>query len=340
MRLPRRTLLAPLLVGVVALSACGSAKPPAAVVDGETITDTQLAGEMVLFTFLGSLQQQSCGQPDATIGESTDAACARFTLSNLIQEDLVKHYATAHHITVTDGDVTDAISQLETSLGGAKALDQKLKQNDVTRPEFVALAHRLLLFSKTQKAIGSANVSDQQLQQLYQQDKSQFTQIHAKHILVKKRALAEKIAAEATPKNFASLATKYSTDTGSASKGGDLGTLAASSLDPTFVQAALSLKPGEISQPVQTQFGWHVIMLVSSTVQPFDQVKDQLSGSIESQAFNTWMQGRLKDATIDVNPKYGRFDASTGTVVPIRSTKTVASASATPSATVRATASP
>jgi parvulin-like peptidyl-prolyl isomerase len=340
MRAPLRSLLLPLLVAIVTLAACGSAKPPAAVVDGETISDSQLAAQMVLFTFLGSLQQQPCGQADTSIGESADAACARFTLSNLIQEDLVKHYATAHHVTVADSDVTSAISQLETSLGGAKALDQKLKQSGVTRPEFVALAHRLLLFSKAQKAIGSANVSDQQLRQLYEQDRSQFTQIHAKHILVKTQSLAEKIAAEATPKNFAALAKKYSTDTGSASKGGDLGTLSASSLDPTFVQAALALRPGQISQPVQTKFGWHVIMLVSATVQPFDQVKDQLSGSIESQAFNTWMQGRLKSATITVNPRYGRFDPSTGSVVPIRSTETVASASATPSPTVSATASP
>jgi foldase protein PrsA len=340
MRAPLRRLFVPLLVVLFALSACGTSKPPAAVVDGETITDSQLAAQMVLFTFLGSLQRQPCGQADTSIGESADAACARFTLSNLIQEDLVKHYATAHDITIAESDVTQAISQLETSVGGAKALDQKLQQNDVTRPEFVALAHRLLLFSKAQKAIGSAGVSDQQLRSLYEQDRTQFTQIHAKHILVKSESLARKIAAEATPKNFASLAKRYSTDTGSAAKGGDLGTLSASSLDPAFVQAALALKPGQISQPVQTQFGWHVILLVSATVQPFDQVKDQLSGSIESQAFNTWMQGRLKDASITVNPKYGRFDASTGSVVPIRSTKSVASASATPSATASVTASP
>jgi parvulin-like peptidyl-prolyl isomerase len=323
MRAPLRRLFVPLLVVLFALSACGTSKPPAAVVDGETITDSQLAAQMVLFTFLGSLQRQPCGQADTSIGESADAACARFTLSNLIQEDLVKHYATAHDITIAESDVTQAISQLETSVGGAKALDQKLQQNDVTRP-----------------AIGSAGVSDQQLRSLYEQDRTQFTQIHAKHILVKSESLARKIAAEATPKNFASLAKRYSTDTGSAAKGGDLGTLSASSLDPAFVQAALALKPGQISQPVQTQFGWHVILLVSATVQPFDQVKDQLSGSIESQAFNTWMQGRLKDASITVNPKYGRFDASTGSVVPIRSTKSVASASATPSATASVTASP
>jgi parvulin-like peptidyl-prolyl isomerase len=330
--LPGRSLrlVAVALVAVLAPSACGSARPPAAVVDGETITDTQLKDQMVLFSFLGDLQQQPCGQ--AQTGESKDAACARFTLSNLIQEDLVKHYATAHDITVADADVTAAVSQLESNLGGADELDKRLKDDGLTRSQFLALAHRLLLFSKTQQAIGAATVGEEQLRNLYAQQKQQFTQIHAKHVLVKDRSLAQRIAAEATPGNFAALARRYSMDPGSASKGGDLGTLAASSLDPDFVAAALALDPGQISAPVHTQAGWHVILLVSADVQPFDQVKDQLSSALTGQAFGTWLQGRLTAAEIDVNPKYGRLDTKTGEVVPIHSTETTVSASASQSA--------
>jgi parvulin-like peptidyl-prolyl isomerase len=335
---PTFRLVVVALVSVIALSACGSDRPPAAVVDGETITDAQLKDQMVLFSFLGELQQQPCGQ--AQTGESKDAACARFTLSNLIQEDLVKHYATAHDISVADADVTGAISQLETNLGGADELDKRLKSDGLTRSQFLALAHRLLLFSKTQQEIGAANVEDQQLHDLYEQQKQQYTQIHAKHILVKSRPLAQRIAAEATPKNFAALARRYSTDTGSASKGGDLGTIAASSLDPDFVAAALALEPGQISAQVHTQFGWHVILLVSADVQPFDQVKDQLSSSLAGQAFGTWLQDRLTSAEIDVNPRYGRLDTSTGEILPIRTTEAAASASASPSATVPSTSSP
>jgi foldase protein PrsA len=335
MRSPLR-LLPALLVGVLVLSACGAARPPAAVVDGETITDGQLQDQMTLFTFLGSLQQQPCGQ--AQQGESADAACARFTLSNLIQEDLVKHYASAHEITVPDANVTSAISQLQTSLGGADQLDQKLKANGLTRPQLVLLAHRLLLFSKAQGEIGKANVTDAQLHQAYDQQRSQFVEIHAKHILVESKSVAQRIAAQATQKNFAQLAKKYSTDSGSAAKGGDLGTLPASQLDPDFVQAALALSPGQISGPVHTQLGWHVILLVSSDVQPFDKVKDQLAGSLQSQAFSTWLRERLAGAEIRVNPKYGRLDELSGQVLPIRSTASSASASA--SSAAGASASP
>ncbi len=326
MRSPLRIVLA-VLVTVVALSACDAARPPAAVVDGRKITDAELRDQIAVFTFLSSLSRQPCGQRDASIGETQQAACARFTLANLIQEDLVEHYAAAHHITLQRSDVTDAISQLESSLGGAQALDRQLRANGVTRAQLEDLASRLLVFSKASGAIGQARTTDEQLRALYEQQKAQFTQIHAKHILVKTRAEANRIAAEATRKNFASLAEKYSTDTASAKQGGDLGTIPASSLDPDFVEAALSMSPGQISGPVHTRFGWHVIMLVSADVQPFDQVRDQLQGSLQNQAFGAWLQQRLASADISVNPKYGRLDAKTGEIVPIRSTEAAPSAS-------------
>jgi hypothetical protein len=333
MRPPFRLFLA-LLAGVLALSACGSARPPAAVVDGQTITDAQLQDQIGMYTFLSNLQQQPCGQ--AQRGETPDSACARFTLSNLIVDDLVLHYADAHDLRVSGDSVTGAISQLESSLGGAAKLDEKLKANGVTRSQVLALARRRLLFNRAEQAIGTANVTDAQLHQAYEQQQQQFVEIHAKHILVKSRALAQRIAAEATPGNFARLAKRYSIDTQSAANGGDLGTLPASQLDQGFVQGALALSPGQISGPVQSQFGWHVIMLVSTDVQSFEQVKDQLAGSLSSQAFSSWLQDRLADADIRVNPRYGRLDEQTGQIVPVRTTQSVAS----PAAGSGASASP
>jgi hypothetical protein len=96
--------------------------------------------------------------------------------------------------------------------------------------------------------------------------------------------------------------------------------VAGATLDPTFANAALALRPGEISQPVQTQTGWHIIELVSATVVPFDQAKSQLIDQQSQPIFNGWLSGALSTADITVNPKYGRLDLTTGDVVPIRST--------------------
>ncbi len=315
------------------LSACSKATPPAATVDGVQITEAQLSADVVFFRFLAGLNQQPCGTEVGT--ETQDQACARFTLANLIQEDLVKTYAATNEVTVSDAAVTAAISQLETSIGGAPALDAKLKSAGLTRADLTSLAKRLLLFNEVQKAVGASKVTDSQLQASYESSKAQFTQLHAAHILVKTKTEANKIRAQVTAKNFAALAKKYSIDTGSGAKGGDLGTVSATQLDPTFVQAALALKPGEISQPVQTKFGWHIIMLISADAQPFDQVKDQLLAQLSGLAFQTWLQDRLKNAAITVNPKYGKLDPATGEIVPITSTAT-GSQSAGPGSTASA----
>lgn len=304
---------------LVSLASCSQAVAPAATVEGERITNAQLAGDMSLFRFLASLSQSACGQ--ALSGETEDAACARFTLSNLIQEDLVKQYAGAHHVTVSQDRIDATLSQLDSSFGTAQ-LNSKLKAQGLTRVDLVAVLRRILLFDEVQRALAAGRLSDADLRTLYEQQKNSFAQIHARHILVTSKALADRIERQVTAKNFADLAKKYSTDTGSAANGGDLGTIPASQLDADFVAGALALQPGQISPPVHTQFGWHIIELVSVSVTPFDQARAQLLGQQAPQIFDTWLRGRLRTAAVTVNPRYGRFDRSTGEVVPVRSTGT------------------
>jgi foldase protein PrsA len=339
-----RLLFAGLAVtSLVLLAACSSttslAGPaPAAVVNGTDVTQTQLDAAIPEFKFLSQLNQSSCGQP--TADQTPETACAQFTLSNLIQQRILDDYAKANDVSVDPKDVATTLKQLESQLGGAAALDKMLKDNGMTRDQLNSLAGDLLVFQAVQKHVGEQSVTDQQLQQAYKQQKSQFTTIHARHILVKTKAEAEKIAKQATTANFSQLAKKYSTDTGSAKKGGDLGEVPAGQLDPTFVQAALTLKPGQISQPVQTQYGWHVIELVSTQVQPLSAVRDQLISSLSQSSFSTWFQGQLRKATVSVNPRYGTWDASSGQVQPARSTATGSAATPTASPTSPAPVSP
>jgi parvulin-like peptidyl-prolyl isomerase len=315
---PRLRAIALALVAGLALTACNAAEPAAATVDGERITDQQVAFDATLFQFLGALRRTPCGTPAA--GETQASACARFTLSNVIQEDLVKHYAAAHDVTVDTATVTQAITQLETSLGGPDVLDGQLKAHGLTRADLTALARRLLLFNQVRTALATAQLTDATLHTIYDQQRVSLTQINVKDIRVATQAEAGKIEKQVTPANFAKLAQRFSTDTTTAANGGDLGTVAGATLDPTFANAALALRPGEISQPVQTQTGWHIIELVSATVVPFDQAKSQLIDQQSQPIFNVWLSGALSTADITVNPKYGRLDLTTGDVVPIRST--------------------
>ena len=169
-------------------------------------------------------------------------------------------------------------------------------------------------------------MTDEQVQELYDQNRAQYTTVEVAHILVQTRAEAEEVAREATPKNFADLAAERSQDTASAANGGSLGPTVEAAFtqqyDPAFAAAALELQPGQISAPVQTQFGWHVIQLLSRDVAPLEQVREQIASQAAAGAFQSWMQERLRSAEIRVNPRYGRLDRASGEVVAVRSTST------------------
>jgi parvulin-like peptidyl-prolyl isomerase len=114
------------------------------------------------------------------------------------------------------------------------------------------------------------------------QEFKQAASREASHVLVKTKAEAESIRAQASTSNFADLARQYSTDPGSKNQGGDLGTVQKGALVPEFEKVAFALGDGEISQPVKTQFGWHLITVRVNAARdiPCDEAQ---AGIIESQ---------------------------------------------------------
>jgi foldase protein PrsA len=311
-------------VVLAVLSACASSGGSAAATVGDVeISDARLQRDVVAFTFLGTLQGSPCGTPIA--GETQESACARLTLTNEIQEEIVKSYAGAHDLRVDEQQVRDAIAQVEQNVGGADTLEAQLADAGLTREELSTLARRLLLFNVVRDAVTAERLDDAALRDLYQQSLPQLTSVDVAHILVPTRAEAEQIATEATPENFARLAKQHSTDTASAQNGGDLGTFSEAQFrqqfDPTFADAALALEAGEISGVVETSFGFHVIRMVSRAVPTFEQSRDQLAAQQGQQVFFDWLAEQYATTDISVNPRFGRLD-DTGRVVPIRTTQT------------------
>jgi foldase protein PrsA len=317
-RLPALVALA--LVALVG-GACAGSPSDAATVGGSAISIDQLERDMVLFEFLSGLSGAPCGTPAPF--ETQEAACARFTLSNDIREELAKAYAAEHDLTVEAGVVNDAIAQLETNLG-ADELDRQLADVGLVREDVRLLAERLLLLNVVQEAVVEEQLDEETLRAQYEEQLGTFTTLEVAHILVEDQADAERIASEVTPETFEQVARRESIDPGSAPNGGSLGTYSEAEFlaqfDPDFVGAALELEPGEISGPVQTQFGWHVIQMVSREVAPFEDVEDQLRAGGAGQVFQEWMVGELDSTDIDVNPRFGRLDPETGEVVAVRST--------------------
>jgi hypothetical protein len=299
---------------VVLFAACSN-DPSSAATVGETgeISIDQLHGDVALYGFLAKLSNVPCGTPVGN--ETQESACARFTLANDIHEEVAKAYASENDVKADPAAVTDALSRLNAQLSDA----------GVTRAQVEAFAGRLLLVSEVQTAIAKDRVDEAALHDAYQANLAQLTTVEVEDILVADKADAERIAAEVTPATFAETAKKESIDPGSAPQGGSLGAPTSlaqfqTQFDPDFVAATMALQPGEISGPVKTQAGWHVIHLVRRDVAPFEDVRPQLEANQARTVFDDWFIEQLGTTSVDVNPRFGRFDHDTGQVLPIRST--------------------
>jgi peptidyl-prolyl cis-trans isomerase C len=165
----------------------------------------------------------------------------------------------------------------------AKAAEaRKLADSDDFKRRLAYFRNKILMDMLLQSEAKAAT-SDAAMHQLYDQAAKQMAgqqEVRARHILVKTEEEAKAIVAELkNGGDFAALAKQKSTDPGAAD-GGDLGYFPKEEMVPEFAEAAFKLEKGQISEPVHTRFGWHVIKVEDKRerqVPPFDQVRDQLA---------------------------------------------------------------
>jgi len=161
-----------------------------------------------------------------------------------------------------------------------KAASEKLDQT----PEFkekLSYLHDKALMDILLSDVAKAATSDEALHKTYDEAaKAQKpeTEVHARHILVATEADAQAALKRVKAgEDFAKVAKEVSKDPGS--EGGDLGWFTKDRMVPEFADAAFKLEKGQISDPVKSQFGWHIIQVEDKrekTFPPFDQVKDQI----------------------------------------------------------------
>lgn len=156
-------------------------------------------------------------------------------------------------------------------------------------------------------ALKTIKVTDKELKAAYASYKPE---IRASHILVKDEKTANDIEAKLkSGAKFEDLAKEKSTDTASASKGGDLGWFGTGVMDPDFEKAAYSLKQNQISAPIKTQYGYHIIQLTDTkSKQSFAKMKNTLTaqvkqGKVTQDMIQKVLKNEFKKSNIDISDK-------------------------------------
>jgi peptidyl-prolyl cis-trans isomerase C len=169
------------------------------------------------------------------------------------------------------------------------AQQQKLADRDDVKRR-LDFDHNRVLMEALLQDTGKAAVSDEAMHKVYDEAVKQAApeqEVHARHILVATEAEAKDIIAELKKgADFATLAKQKSKDPGAA-EGGDLGFFTKDQMVPEFSEVAFKLDKGQISDPVHTQFGWHVILVEDKRTKPtptFEEVKPQLANYVAHRA--------------------------------------------------------
>jgi foldase protein PrsA len=335
-RLPFLLLSALLLV--VLLAACGgggsSGPVPAdaiAQVDSTPISKTSFTALMSVACARYKAQGQACPK----VGTPTYSSLRDSAVTFLVQQEELSEEAKKLGVTVTQKDIDKQVEQIKKTYyqGNQKKFEAALKKDDITLSQLETYELRPnLLGQKLQaKVTSDVKVSDAAAQKYYNSNKATYVTPktrEVRHILVNSKSLADSI--EAQLKNgasFAALAKKYSKDTGSAAQGGKLcvahgGTSGACQQTvPPFDKAAFSLKTNELSQPVKSVYGYHIIQALGpvkpSHTQTFSEVKSQIQANLASQqkqtAWQAWLAKMAKDFKGKVTYQTGYEPATTTT---------------------------
>jgi parvulin-like peptidyl-prolyl isomerase len=314
-RSPRRAGVAAALVvagvvGLLLVSACGGGDSEnlsdgvVARVGDSNITQAQLDRAIAR----RSAEAKASGQALPAAGEEGFDQVRQQAVQALVQSRIIDFEArdcgTPCEVTEAEIDADLARIIKENFAGKKKDFDGFLAERKISAADASDIVKEGLqqkaLFNQVTRGI---RYTDADAQKYYDQNIAQFKVAAGRrvsHILVATQAEADRIRAEATPENFAQLARENSIDTTTKDNGGDLGALVKGQFVPEFDKAAFALKDGEISQPVKTQFGWHIIT-VDTTPAHTTAFPEAKAGIVASQlaqkrqqAYVDWSQGVLK----------------------------------------------
>lgn len=281
--------------------------------------------------------------------EELVTAGGQTTLSNMITQKLIDQAADDAGVTVTDEDLDAEVATLEEQFGGADQLNSALMQYGMTMDDLREEAKTQVIVRKILEP--QTSVTDEDIETYYNENKASFAtpeKVRASHILVATKEEAEEIKKELdNGADFATLAKEKSTDTASAANGGDLGFFSQGDMVESFEKAAFALDINEISEPIQSDFGYHIIMKTdyqAATNPTLEEKKEDIRKTLldqqVSELSSTWMADLRSKAKITntLDPTQN----STGETEPAASAEASpeASAAASDDAASDASASP
>lgn len=307
----RRNLLFALTSLALLAAGCGGTTTATLGADDVAVVGSKEITKEQFQTLLGrakktyDTQKRPFPKPGSTEYEQLKGQAITF----LVQRAEFEQEAEDMGVEVTDEKVDKRIEQLKKQFynGSNQRYEKALEQQGLTAEEARQEVRAQLVSEELfKKVTDDVEISRKEIESYYDTHKSQYGQPQSRevrHILVQKKALADRLHTQLEGgANFAALAKKYSKDPGSAATGGKL-TISKGQTVPQFDKAAFSLKTNELSKPIKTQYGYHIIQALSAIkpakTTPLDKVDESIRQQLEQQEKNETMTKWVEDTKKD-----------------------------------------
>lgn len=309
------------LMMTVSLVGCSSKNKAVAIVNGQDITLGNY--EKLLYLNKSSMESyygSDIWSQEIEDGKTYEDMLKEMVLETMIGSEVIYQQAEKDKVAPTDKQVQEQIESFNESIKDDTDYKKELKNMGIDE-EFLKFqfARDLANTNLQAKFEEDTKISEDEMKKYYEENKDDFytDTVTASHILIKtidddgneiseaKKKEAKKTAEEALAKvkageDFATVAKEYSEDS-SASSGGELGTFGRGKMVTEFENAAFDMKAGEISDIVETEYGYHIIKVTDRVdkQETYDEAKDEIKSTLASEKYTEYVEKLKKDSTIE-----------------------------------------
>lgn len=309
------------LMMTISLIGCSADKKAVAIVNGQNITLENY--QKLLYLNKSSMESyygSDIWSKKMEDGKTYSDTLKEMVLQTMIGSEVIYQQAEKDKVIPTDKQVQDQINSFNESTKNNSEYQEQLKKMGINEDFLKFQFTRDLANTNLQKKFEEdTKISETEMKKYYEDNKKSFytDTVTASHILLKtqdsegkelsaeKKKEAKKKAEEALAKvksgeDFAKVAKKYSQDS-SASKGGELGTFGRGKMVSEFEKAAFNMKKGEISDIVETEYGYHIIKVTGRVdkQETYNDVKDKIKTTLAGQKYTEYVEKLKKDSKIE-----------------------------------------
>ncbi|MFR2716889.1 MAG: peptidylprolyl isomerase, partial [Anaerococcus obesiensis] len=254
-----------------------------ALVGGEKITKDSYKDEMSFYSAMLASRQQL--KPSI--------------VQMLVQDKLIADDMKKNNVKVDDKALDDKFLQYVQQFGGQEKFDKMLEDYNMSSDKFKETIKKDEIYQKHRAWFEEKNpVDEKQIKKYYEENKDTLSQVKASHILVADEATAKQVKEKLdNGEDFAKLAKEYSKDTANAEKGGDLGYFTKDKMVKEFADKAFSMKKDEVSDPVKTSYGYHIIKVTDKKDSP-EALKDEISKTLNDKKYSDYLTDLFNKAKV------------------------------------------